>query len=106
TILPTDGTGTITFYDSGTQIASCINIPVVSAVAKCNITVNTYNNDVVHMITASYSGDINHYKSTSTVLQQYILIPTTWNVDSNVNPAIINSQIIYTATTNVTQSLL
>ena len=64
--LPTDATGTVTFYDSSTSIGSS---PVSSGTATVTTAVLASGS---HSITAQYSGDGNYLPATSPALTQTV----------------------------------
>lgn len=74
TVSPTDGGGTVTFYDGGTPIADCTGLGLTSTAhgyrATCTV---TYTATGSHTITAAYSGDTGYVSSVSAALIQRVV---------------------------------
>jgi hypothetical protein len=74
TVSPTDGGGSVTFYDGGTPITGCSGVSLARTAhgyrATCTI---TYTATGSHTITAAYSGDTSYQASTSSPLTQDVV---------------------------------
>jgi hypothetical protein len=94
-------TGSVTFYDNGAAIAT-------AAVASNQATTNvTFKANVVHNITAIYSGDINWTGSSSTVATVTAAAsPTTTTLATNLQTALVGTNVILTATVGSSSSIL
>jgi Bacterial Ig-like domain (group 3)/Invasin, domain 3/Bacterial Ig-like domain (group 1) len=68
-ILPS---GSVTFFDNGAQIPSCINRPVSAGAATCTM---IYRRLGSHSITADYAGDANFTGSTSAAQAVKTVLP-------------------------------
>jgi len=97
-------TGTVTFYDGATALAS--GVPLGSPGTTATATFATSALAVgKHSITASYSGDTGHSASSSTdpngttpALTQTVLEGTATGLVSSVNPSAAGQNAIFTAT--------
>ncbi|MDW5267935.1 MULTISPECIES: Ig-like domain-containing protein [Acidobacteriaceae] len=93
-----DGTplsGTVTFYDGATNICT---IPVTQT-TSCPAGAGTGFVARTHMLTAAYSGDSNHLRSTSNGVPVVVLPDvTTLSLTSSMNPASYGNNVALTAT--------
>jgi sugar lactone lactonase YvrE len=87
-------TGTITFFDGGTQIGSGT---VVNGAASVSVSFSTAG---THELTASYIG--NDESATSAQLAQVVLNPATITLTSSINPSLLNQSTLLTATISTT----
>jgi hypothetical protein len=91
--------GSVTFFDNGKQLATS---PVATNQATV---VKTLSGNVLHSITAQYTGDSNWNGSTSTPLAvQPILLPSTMSVVANTSNTIAGINVTFTATVYTTAS--
>jgi hypothetical protein len=86
-------TGTVTFFDGGTQLGSPVAVNGDpghngSSPSFRLVTTLTLTSGGGHMLTAQYSGDANYAVSTSTPLALNVLFPTTTMVSAN--PTVLN----------------
>ena len=93
TVTGSSPTGTIKFMDGGASLGS----PVTLAAGVATLTTSTLAPGT-HFITAVYSGDSANPTSTSGVLSEAILAPTTTIVISSLNPATVGQYVTFTAT--------
>jgi hypothetical protein len=85
-------TGSVTFQEGSTILGSSpVNSGGVATLSLSNLTAGT------HTITAVYGGDSTHATSTSTVLTQMVVDPTTVSLRSNANPSIGGTAVVFTA---------
>jgi large repetitive protein len=93
-------TGTVTFYDGGSVLASeplLVNGQFTQAVySTAQLQPGPQN------LTAVYSGDSNYQGSSSAVYAQQVLIPTSTAVSSNQNPSLVGQNVTFTATVSPT----
>lgn len=88
-------TGTVTFFDGGTQIGSGT---VSGGIARLT-TAATGLNAGSHMVTASYGGDVSFAGSNSTGWNQTVnAAATTTTLASNLNPSTLGQTVTFTAT--------
>ncbi len=95
TVSPSAATGTVTFYDGSTQIATTQTISGGSAsVSTSTLGVGS------HTITAVYSGDANYATSTGTLSGGQAVNPdsTTTSLASSKNPSNLGDSVTFTAT--------
>ncbi len=96
TITGVSTTGTVRFNDGSDAISGCAAVPVVNASAVCTVAslgVGT------HSISALYSGDATNASSTSNALPQTVnKKTTTTSLNSSLNPASLNHNVVLTAT--------
>jgi hypothetical protein len=95
TVSPSSGaTGTVTFMDGGSVLASStLNASGVATFSTSSLVTG------IHSITAQYSGDSNHGGSTSPVLSQTVnTASTTTNLTSDSNPSRSGRTVTFTAT--------
>jgi hypothetical protein len=79
---PVTATGTVSFYDGATLLGTAT---LVSGTARLPAAFTTVG---LHSLTAVYAGDANNATSTSTVLAQDVVTPTTATTfSSSVNPS-------------------
>ncbi len=91
--------GSVTFFDNGKQLATS---PVATNQATI---VKTLSGNVLHSITAQYTGDSNWNGSTSTPLAvQPILLPSTISVVANTSNTLAGVNVTFTATVYTTAS--
>jgi hypothetical protein len=97
-------TGTVTFYDGATAIASGVSLSAPGTTATATSTTSTLAVGA-HTITATYSGDAGHSASNSTdpngttpALTQNVLEGTGTNLVSSANPASLGQSVTFTAT--------
>jgi len=91
--------GSVTFFDNGKQLATS---PVATNQATI---VKTLSGNVLHSITAQYTGDSNWNGSTSTPLAvQPILLPSTLSVVANTSNTLAGVNVTFTATVYTTAS--
>ncbi len=85
---------TVTFYDGSTQIGTGTTSPGSLATFATNpLTTGT------HAITATYSGDSNYIRGTSSVVSQVVnKMPTAVTVTASANPSTYGSSVTFTAT--------
>jgi len=92
-------TGTVTFKDGGTPIASCGTAGAVTlsgGVATCTVTYSTTGS---HTITAPYGGDSNYTAAASNSVSETVNQGTaTDTLTASMNPVGTGSQVTYTAT--------
>ncbi|MGB6942150.1 MAG: Ig-like domain repeat protein [Bryobacteraceae bacterium] len=84
-------TGTVTFTDGGTVLAT---VPVVSGTAAFSTSSLAQGS---HMLGVSYSGDAT-YLGIATTIPETVLGSTTIMVGSNLNPALSGQAVVFTAT--------
>ncbi len=90
-------TGTLTFFDGATKLQA--GVPVnASGVGSFPISTLAVG---VHSITAAYSGDTQHYASTSPVLSQVVNERTATTLASSANPSALGSAVTFTATVSI-----
>jgi hypothetical protein len=78
-------TGTVSFKDSGTNIAGCAAVPIaVASTATCSTSALVAG---VHSIVATYGGDAANAASTSSALSQAISATSPTNALTNGVPA-------------------
>ena len=87
-------TGTVSFYDGATLLASPI---VIGASGTATLQLASLAVGV-HSITASYSGDHAHSASVSASLNQTVLEGTSTTLVPSANPSAVNQQVTFTAT--------
>jgi len=86
-------TGTITFSDGGTSLASISLSGGSAQLTLSNLSLGS------HSITAKYNGDSNFTASTSTPIAQSVTqAATATNVSSNTNPSSYGQAVTFTAT--------
>jgi hypothetical protein len=86
-------TGTVTFSDTSSQLATKTLNAGVAALTIGTLSAGT------HQVRATYSGDANHAKATSSLLRQVVnKIPTTTALNSAPNPSKVGQIVIFTAT--------
>jgi Big-like domain-containing protein len=93
-------TGTVTFFDGGTAMAGCANVPVGSGLASC-----TYSGLSVgsHTITSTYSGDASFKPAVSPIFTQTVGAGTgSTTLTVSPNPVLRKAAVTYTATVNPT----
>ena len=75
TVIPSAGTGTVTFKDNGTNIIGCVGLSLSAGKATCAIFTLAVG---AHPITAVYSGDAIYAGSTSNTVNQAVnpAVPT------------------------------
>jgi len=83
---------TITFLDGGTSIGTGTTGSGSATLTTSTLIVGS------HSITASYPGDANFAASTSSVLTQTIVQPTTTTLASSLNPSTFGASVTFTAT--------
>jgi sugar lactone lactonase YvrE len=88
---PTAATGTVTFTDGGTLLAT---VPVASGTAVYSSSTLAQG---IHNIAIAYSGDSN-YLSASSTLTITVLGSTSITVASSLNPALAGQTVTFTAT--------
>ncbi len=93
-------TGTVTFFDGGTQIGTgAVSMDGQTGVAFFSTTTLSAGN---HTITAQYGGDANYSGSTSPAVIQSIsngaLAVTTTSLASSLNPSTVGVSVTFTAT--------
>jgi sugar lactone lactonase YvrE len=86
-------TGTVNFMDGSVSLGSV----TVAANGTASLTTSTLAFGP-HSITAVYSGDANHATSTSSVLVEHIVEPTTVMLTSSLNPSVSGNNVVFTAT--------
>jgi sugar lactone lactonase YvrE len=90
-------TGTVTFYDGATVLASGVSLNAPGTTATATFTTATLAVDK-HAITVQYSGDTGHSSSSSTpALTQNVLEGTVTNLVSNLNPSPLGQVVTFTA---------
>ena len=97
-------TGTVTFYDGSTQLASSVPVsgtpgPQPSFVVGASLTIATAGS---HTITAKYSGDTNYAASTTSSTVN-IVYPTTASLAVNPSTVIYGSPVTITGIIDTTQ---
>jgi Bacterial Ig-like domain (group 3)/Glycine rich protein len=96
TVSPTDGNGTVSFYNGGIAITGCTNVPITNMdQASCSTSTLPAGTNV---LTAGYSGDPYYGSSVSNPVQQVVLIPTTTTLTSRPNPSSYGENVRFTAT--------
>jgi hypothetical protein len=96
TVSPTNGNGTVSFYDNGVAIAGCTNVPITHlGRASCNTSTLPTGKDP---LTAVYSGDTVYGTSTSNTVNQVVLVRTTTTLTSARNPSTVGQPVTFTAT--------
>jgi len=95
--LPSQTTGTVSFMDGTTLLATATVSGGVASISTSTLTVGT------HSISASYSGDTNFAAATSAVLSQVVnssgtKATTSTGLVSSMNPQLVNQPITFTAT--------
>jgi hypothetical protein len=70
TVSPATATGTVAFQEEGAPITGCTTQTISSGTARCTVT--GYPSWSSYAITASYSGDSNHFTSASSTLTQTV----------------------------------
>jgi hypothetical protein len=93
TVTGNSPTGTIQFTDGGASLGSSVTL----AAGVATLTTSTLAPGT-HFITAVYSGDSANPTSTSGVLSEAILAPTTTIMTSSLNPATVGQYVTFTAT--------
>ena len=89
-------TGTVTFQDSGINVAGCVNRAVAARVASCATAALAVG---AHSVTAVYSGNATYATSTSPPVAQVVNMgSTTTLVGSSFNPSVSGQTVTYTAT--------
>jgi hypothetical protein len=95
----TTPTGTVTFFDGNTSLATgTLNGSGSASISLSNLS------PAQHQITAVYSGDVNSSASTSTVLVQTVQQNTATALVVSVNPSISGNSITFTATVTASVS--
>ncbi|HEY1576611.1 MAG TPA: Ig-like domain repeat protein, partial [Terracidiphilus sp.] len=84
-------TGSITFFDGGTPLNTASLVNGAAALTTAGLTFG------VHSVTAEYSGDAQHAASSSTILDERIVEPTTATLTSSLNPAVAGVDVALTA---------
>jgi sugar lactone lactonase YvrE len=85
-------TGSVTFQEGSTNLGTvAINTASVATLSVPNFSV------AQHSIVAVYSGDSTHASSTSSVLLQAVVDPTTISISVNVNPSLGGNPVVFTA---------
>jgi hypothetical protein len=99
-VSPAAGTGTVSFDEAGTPIASCTAQPVSSGTATC--ATSGYTTPGEQTITATYSGDGNYRTSTSPSSKHAVdktgASTSTTALSSSSNPSTFGEAVTYTAT--------
>jgi hypothetical protein len=88
-------TGTVTFQDAGSPIAT---VALAGNQAACS---TSYNVVGAHSITATYSGDLNNAGSTSAPLTEYIgsfPVSSLTVLTTSMSPSLIGQPVTFTAT--------
>lgn len=86
-------TGTVTFSDTSNQLGTKTLNAGVAALTIGTLSAGT------HQIRATYSGDANHAKATSSPLREIVnKTPTTTALNSAPNPSKVGQAVIFTAT--------
>jgi hypothetical protein len=94
-------TGSVTFYDNGAAIGTAA---VTSNQATLSV---TFKANVLHTITAVYTGDTNWTGSTSAAAAITAMAsPTTTTLSTNLSTALVGTNIIMTATVGGTSGTL
>lgn len=89
---PTAPSGTITFFDAGTELAS---VPITGPTTQFSTSDLAVGS---HTITAVYSGDTNYQPSNSNALTQAVnALVSQVTLVSSANPSPFNSQVTFTA---------
>jgi hypothetical protein len=96
-VSPTNDTGTVSFTDASQPIAGCQDVSLQKGAAQCLVISPSFGS---HSISASFSGSPGYDPSTSSTLDEAVLITTTTSVASSYNPAGDEAGIIFTATTS------
>ena len=86
-------TGTVAFFDG----SSLLDTAPLAVNGTAMLTTSALGFGA-HSITAVYNGDAQHAASTSTALGQRVVEPATAAVTSSVNPAIVGTDVVVTAT--------
>ena len=90
-------TGTVTFFDAGTQIGTGTLATTGTGMASAAMTTSTLTAGT-HTITAAYGGDGNDFSSTSAALTQTVNITSTaTGITASVNPVIAGTTLTLTA---------
>jgi hypothetical protein len=91
--VPTDATGTVTFYDGATSIGTGTISAGVATFTTSTLTVGT------HPITATYGGDSNYSNVTSTAVSQVInQASATMAIAGAPNPSVYGTSVLMTIT--------
>ncbi len=95
---PVTPTGTLTFYDSGTQIGTATLTATGAATGSATFQTSALA-AATHTITATYGGDADNFTSSSTPLTQAVNVASTaTSVMVSANPAIAGTGVTFTAT--------
>jgi sugar lactone lactonase YvrE len=88
-------TGTVTFYDGPTTLASNVALGTGGAATYTTSTLTVGS----HTITATYSGDPSHFKGTSeNPVTQVVNEATATSLASSANPSVLGASVTFTAT--------
>jgi large repetitive protein len=102
-VSPTDGAGTVTFWDAGNTITGCTSKPLKDSAgtytATCTTTALLGGHD---HLKAVYAGDKNCFGSTATLTQVIKPEPTATKLTSSPNPSTAGHTVTLTATTTPT----
>jgi large repetitive protein len=84
--------GPVNFLDGATSIGSS----TLNAGGTANLSTSALTFGA-HTITAVYQGDTNHATSTSALLSEQIVVPSTEALSSSANPAVYGVNVVFTA---------
>ena len=102
-VSPSDGTGTVTFWNAGNTITGCTSKPLQNNAGSYQATCTTSSlPGGTDKVKAVYSGDKNHFGSTGTVSQVVNRIPATTKPKSSPNPSTFGQTVKLTATISPT----
>jgi hypothetical protein len=102
-ISPTDGAGTVTFWDAGNTITGCTSEPLKDSAGTYTATCTTSALPGGHdPLKAVYTGDKNGFGSTGTLTQVIQPEPTATKLTSSPNPSTAGHTVTLTATVTPT----
>jgi hypothetical protein len=85
--------GSVAFFDAGTALSGCANVPLIGSVATCEMTYMAVGS---HAITANYAGDETTAPSTSTTLTESVSAGTLSLSDRTTAPNSDNAHVEFT----------
>lgn len=100
TVTPTDGGGSVEYFDNGSPIAGCETVSLSplndgTATATCSTNALPVGSDTVRAV---YSGDTSYASSDGTLSQQVIPGNSSTSLNSDLNPSSYDQTVTFTAT--------